>query len=444
MKELKQKNKESPQSTRDDSLPSSLIESLAYLTNLSRRIFSIRFGSLLLVSLCLSWLVLFISDRLWDTPIGVRLLLSCSGWLCAVFFGWMIRRKAFLRTSSSKWLAKQVRTKFGGPGDRFLGIIELAEKRNIDSPHYSESLYKAALQRVEKEISKLSLSDTFDRLPSRQAGVGAILCLFASLACFYTYPGLAQNTSFRWASPWSDLQRKTLTRFSDFPSTLYTAKGETKVFPLTLANDSEKRPDEIQLSGPDDLILNAGRRENSYEFIIPGQQNTKKFKLKAGDYRGEITLVPLSRPSIVLSQATVSYPQYLSLPDYKTDAFTRSVSFPIGSDLIIKGQTDRGLSNVTASSNTDPIDSEKDKKSFRILLNDVKKDQSVEIGFVDQFGLKPEQNHFIELVANADTPPTVEISKLPPESSILLLETKTLEIMAKDDFGVAESRLKRG
>ena len=442
MKELKQKNKESPQSTRDDSLPSSLIESLAYLTNLSRRIFSIRFGSLLLVSLCLSWLVLFISDRLWDTPIGVRLLLSCSGWLCAVFFGWMIRRKAFLRTSSSKWLAKQVRTKFGGPGDRFLGIIELAEKRNIDSPHYSESLYKAALQRVEKEISKLSLSDTFDRLPSRQAGVAAILCLFASLACFYTYPGLAQNTSFRWASPWSDLQRKTLTRFSDFPSTLYTAKGETKVFPLTLANDSEKRPDEIQLSGPDDLILNAGRRENSYEFIIPGQQNTKKFKLKAGDYRGEITLVPLSRPSIVLSQATVSYPQYLSLPDYKTDAFTRSVSFPIGSDLIIKGQTDRGLSNVTASSNTDPIDSEKDKKSFRILLNDVKKDQSVEIGFVDQFGLKPEQNHFIELVANADTPPTVEISKLPPESSILLLETKTLEIIAKDDFGVAESRLK--
>ena len=31
---------------------------------------------------------------------------------------------------------------------------------------------------------------------------------------------------------------------------------------------------------------------------------------------------------------------------------------------------------------------------------------------------------------------------MPPESSILLLETKTLEIMAKDDFGVAESRLK--
>ena len=83
----------------------------------------------------------------------------------------MIRRNAFLRTSSSKWLARQVRAKFGGPGDRFLGVIELAEKRNTDSLNYSESLYQAALQRVEKEISKLSLSDTFDRQPGRRAGV---------------------------------------------------------------------------------------------------------------------------------------------------------------------------------------------------------------------------------------------------------------------------------
>lgn len=226
---------------RDDSLPSSLIESLTNLKKLSRKIFSIKFGSLLLVSLCISWLGLFISDRLWDTPIGVRLLVSCSGWLGAILFAWMIRRNAFLKSTSPQWLARQVRAKFGGPGDRFLGIIELAEKRNTDSPHYSESLYRAALQRVEKEISHLSLSETFDRQPGRRAGVAAILCLFATLACFYTYPGLALNASMRWASPWSNLQRKTLTRFSEVPSTLYIAKGETSTLRLTLADDSEKK-----------------------------------------------------------------------------------------------------------------------------------------------------------------------------------------------------------
>ena len=211
---------------------------------------------------------------------------------------------------------------------------------------------------------------------------------------------------------------------------------------LTLADDSEKKPDEIQLSGANALILKADRKDNLYKFLIPGQQKTRRLKLTAGDYRGEITLVPLARPSIVVSQATVSYPQYLALSDYRTDAFTKLVSFPIGSDLIIKGQTDRELSNVTASSDTGPLDSEKSKDSFLIRLNDVEKDQSVEIGFIDQFGLKPKQNHFIDLLALPDAPPTVNISKLPPESSILLFETKTLEIMAKDDFGVAESRLK--
>lgn len=442
MDQLKKKNREPDQSTRDDSLPSSLVESLSDLTNLSRRIFLIQFGSLLLVSLCLSWLVLFISDRLCNTPIGVRLFLSFSGWFCAIFFIWMIRRNAFLKSTSFKWLAKQVRAKFRGPGDRFFGIIELAEKRNVYSPHYSESLYKAALQRVEKEISKLALSDTFDRRAGRRAGIAAILSLFATLACFYTYPGLAKNTSLRWASPWSDLERKTLTRFSKVPSTLYTAKGETTVFKLTLANDSEKKPDKIQLSGPNDFILKADRRDNLYEFLIPGQQSTKRLKLKAGDYRDEITLIPLARPSIVVSQTTVSYPQYLDLYDYRTEVFSKTASFPIGSDLIIKGQSDRAISKVTASSNNALLDSEKKTDSFLIRLNDVNKDQSLEISFVDQYGLKPNQNHFIELLAQSDAPPSVDISQLPPESSILLFETKTLKIMAKDDFGVAESRLK--
>ena len=442
MDELKQEIRDSPQTTRDDSLPSSLIESLDDLKNLSRRIFSIKFGSLFLVSLCVSWLILFISDRLWDTPIGVRLLVSCSGWICAGFFVWMIRRNAFLKSNSSKWIARQVRAKFGGPGDRFLGIIELAEKRNIDSPHYSESLYKAALRRVEKEISQLALSDTFDRQAVRRASTSVILCLLATLACFYTYPGLAQNAFMRWAYPWSDLERKTLTRFSEVPPTFYTAKGEITILPLTLANDSEKKPDEIQLSDPNDLILRAVRETNLYKFLIPGQQSTKRLKLTAGDYRGKINLVPLARPSIVVSQSSISYPQYLDLPDYRTETFSRSVSFPIGSDLIIKGQTDRVLSKVTASTHFGILAPEKEKDSFLIRLNEIDKNQTLEICFVDQFGLKPKQNHFIELLALADTPPTVEISKLPPESSILLFETKTLQIIAKDDFGVAESRLR--
>ena len=244
-------------------------------------------------------------------------------------------------------------------------IIELAEKRNTDSPHYSESLYKAALQRVEKEISKLSLSDTLtDSQVDRPAFVGNTLPVRHTRLLLY-YPGLALKHLFAMGL---SLVRPSSVRpsldFPNVPSTLYTAKGETTVLPLTLANDSEKKPDEIQLSGPNDLILKAAGRITLYKFIIPGQQNTKKFKLRAGDYRGEITLVPLSRPSIVLSQATVSYPQYLSLSDYRNRSIYKISLFPHWFRFDYQRSNGPGLSNVTASSDTGPLDSEKDKNSF--------------------------------------------------------------------------------
>ena len=77
-------------------------------------------------------------------------------------------------------------------------------------------------------------------------------------------------------------------------------------------------------------------------------------------------MVPLSRPSIVLSQATVSYPIFIS-SDYRTEVFTRSVSFPIGSDLIIKGQTDRDSRMSLLPSDTVPLDSEKREEFISIF-----------------------------------------------------------------------------
>ena len=109
-------------------LPPKLESSLAFLTALSRKIFSLKFGALLILSLSVSWLALFLSDRLWDTPVWARIVFSCSGWVAALAFAWMIQAIAFNRSSSIKWLARQVRNKFGGPGDRFLGIIESTQK----------------------------------------------------------------------------------------------------------------------------------------------------------------------------------------------------------------------------------------------------------------------------------------------------------------------------
>ena len=204
--------------------------------------------------------------------------LSCS--LGSAAFAWMIRRTAFERSGSRKWLARQVRNRFGGPGDRLLGIIELTDKRHEERTSYSESLYAAALKRVKGEVSNLSLDQTFDRKPAKRAGLSARAFVLGLLACYLLYPDLSENASLRWAVPWSDLERNTLTRLSDVPDKLYAAKGEPLVLRLALAKDSKANPSEIRLTGPNELLLKAPRKGTftNFWFLVRKRPRNLSFR----------------------------------------------------------------------------------------------------------------------------------------------------------------------
>ena len=423
-------------------LPPKLESSLAFLTALSRKIFSLKFGALLILSLSVSWLALFLSDRVWDTPVWARIVFSCSGWGAALAFAWMIQAIAFNRSSSIKWLARQVRNKFGGPGDRFLGIIELASKRDETTGQYSESLYAAALKRVEQEVSTLPLEQTFDRKASQRGLLAACVFVFATLACCSSFPGLSKNASMRWAVPWSNLERETLTRFSSIPTELYAAKGEPTILRLTLAKDTQSRPSTIKLTGSGNLSVSAERNGNFYELLIPGQQNAKDLKLYAGDFRAKIPLFPLPRPTITDCVAEVSYPEYLALPPFESDSMARSITFPKGSNLTLRGKTSRPVSMMSASTETRSPDFEYSGDSFSVTMEDVQDVESAQLHFVDTYGLEPKLEYTMELVARDDAPPEVDFRQAPPESSILLLETKILTIQSRDDLGIENTLLK--
>jgi hypothetical protein len=425
-----------------EALPYNLQKALSDLATYSRKIFSLKFGSLLLAALLVSWLAVFASDRLWNTPVWARLALTFCGWGGALAFAWMIRWTAFNRSASRKWLARQVRIRFGGPGDRLLGVIELTENRNEKDSSYSESLYEAALKRVEKEVSGLPLDQTFNRKPARQSALGASFFGLIILACFLTYPDLSQNASWRWAIPWSDIERNTLTRLSNVPDKLYAAKGETTVLRLTLSKDTKSTPSEIRLTGPNDLLVQASRKGNHYEFLIPGQEKSKDLQLKAGDFRATIHLISLARPSIVECIAKVTYPDYLGLPSYQSESMARSVSFPEGSTVVLQGKTDRGISMMNAFGPTRSLDAEFTTNTFMIPLKDMTQDEEIAISFMDLYGLETNNEHTVRLLALEDSPPQADFKNLAPESTILLLETITLSIIAKDDLGLAQTRLK--
>ena len=423
-------------------LPPALKDALASLTLLSRKIFSLKFGSFLLLSLSLSWLALFVSDRVWDTPDWARIALTCSGWAAALAFAWMIHLLAFRRSDSIKWLAWQVRHRFGGPGDRFLGVIELARKRDQAEPSYSASLYAAALKRVETEISRLPLEDTFDRAATNRAAFGAVAAALMVLGCFLSFPGLAGNASLRWALPWAGPERQTLTTFTSVPSQFFVARGEPSVLRLALATDSQSTPPSISLSGPGGLALQARENGKVYEFLIPGQQKAKPLALKAGDYRAAIDLVPMDRPLVTECEGLVSYPAYLKLPDFTSGPMVRSLDFPLGSKVLLRGSADRSITMMTAATPDRSHPAEIDGNSFVINFGQLQEEELAQLHFVDRFGLKPKLRHAIRLNAREDEPPQVDFREVPPESSILLLETITLRISSNDDFGLSSTKLR--
>jgi hypothetical protein len=106
-------------------LPPSLLSSLNFLQRLARKLALLKYiSSIFLLSLG-SCATLFILDRFIETPIWLRSFLTGSTFLIVLYFGYQLFLQAYILPRSQEWLARKIKKAFGGPGDRFLGIIEL-------------------------------------------------------------------------------------------------------------------------------------------------------------------------------------------------------------------------------------------------------------------------------------------------------------------------------
>ena len=144
-------------------LPKTLIRSLDTLHRIVRNLSLFKYLGAIVLLFLSSWGVIFILDHFIDTPNWFRVLFSLSSLLLTFLFCYQLILYAFILSRSPTWLARKIKDRFGGPGDRFLGIIELSEAVDKEEEKYSNTLFLAAQGRVEKEISNLPLKETFNR-----------------------------------------------------------------------------------------------------------------------------------------------------------------------------------------------------------------------------------------------------------------------------------------
>ena len=157
----RKKSKASFEISPDLQIRRSLRDFFLSLRRIVRIRLSAKYGMLGLTSLAFSWLSLFALDRLGETPATVRGLVLFLGVSGALWTGSKLYSIIFRLSRDSGWLARQVRKRYRGKGERMLGIIEIAGEQEAEEPGFSPRIFEAAQVRMEKELQSVDCEKIF-------------------------------------------------------------------------------------------------------------------------------------------------------------------------------------------------------------------------------------------------------------------------------------------
>lgn len=179
-----------------------------------------------LAGLVLSYLILFMSDRLWDTPVWLRVIISAGGAGVFIWFGFRWSSQWILKRRDLRALSNLVQKKYRRLGDRLLGIVELVEEQH-HSPDYSPALYRAAIQQVAAEATPLDFREAVDLRPGKLSVLALIGLLALALVPLALVPAAGWNALMRWAAPTAAITRYTLVGLDGLPAQQIVAHGES-------------------------------------------------------------------------------------------------------------------------------------------------------------------------------------------------------------------------
>src|SRR5271165_716807 len=148
-------------------------------------------------SLLLACMLVFVSDRLWDTPGWLRAAIALCGWAGFAFCAWRYGSKWIWGRRSIRALAVIVQQRHRRLGDRLLGIVELADPTARPS-NYSPELCNAAIAQVAGEASAFDFQEAAEarRLRRYLPACAALAVLLAIAAC--VAPEASWNAIARW------------------------------------------------------------------------------------------------------------------------------------------------------------------------------------------------------------------------------------------------------
>lgn len=386
-------------------------------------------------ALLLTYLLVFISDRLWDTPSWMRLPLAVGGALVLTAFLYHWFRYWLLHRRSRRDLVKLVQRRYTRLGDRLLGAVELAESGAVPGV-MSPALCRAAIRQVAAESTAFDFKGAVNVRKPRTVAVVFIVLLFAVLLPLLLFPSAGVNALMRWVKPLGDVERYTFVSLQHLPDEQIVPHGEDFAIVCRLAEESRWKPVAASCRFEGQPTIVATVRDGLAEFRVPGQTQIGALKIRIGDVTRFVRIVPVFRSEMVRMVATVRFPEYLERGVTNVVVENGNVSFVNGSRVALRGEVDREVKDAFLGRLTERYSLDVSGPSFVTEESSVEEVGACEFTWTDRYGLTCAAPYLLDTVSVEDEAPLIEARGMSRVVAILEDEVVDLDLAASDDYGV--------
>ncbi len=386
--------------------------------------------------LILSFALIFISDRLWNTPVALRILITLSGAGVTVFFTWRWFHLWVWNRRDILDMSTLVQRHYRRLGDRLLGIVELADTSKRPA-NISQALCEAAIRQVSAEAKDFDFKGAVSkRQPKRFTIAFACLALAAGATCI-AVPQASWNALLRWLLPASSVSRYTFVSLQDLPEHLVVAHGEPFEIACSLKYNSFWHPTSAYFQYERQPVIEAAVHGREVVFHVPAQTRNGLLKLQIGDDSRRIRIEPTFRPELKQLFAHLERPAYLQYPAADEEIHNGTLSLLENSRVSFRGKTSRALQKASLDiGKALPLRVRNDEfLSDPLALGDV---SQCSFNWEDILKLKNAAPWTLIIQPQKDLPPLVRCPDLAAVTAMLVEETIEIPCEAQDDFGVRE------
>ncbi|HON06484.1 MAG TPA: hypothetical protein PLW02_00120 [Verrucomicrobiota bacterium] len=389
-----------------------------------------------LVGFFASYLLLFISDRFWDTPAWLRALLTLAGIGTIVYFTWFWLRHWVFQRRNIRTMAKIVQKHYRVLGDKLLGIVELANEK--DKPiNVSKSLIRAAIKQVASEALKYDFRTAVAVKKPKIYCILSLILLVIVLIPFLLTPEAGANTLARWVLPISNVQRFTFIDIKGLPDKLVVPHGE----PFDIECGIKKYRLPLSLTPicqfPNQPRIKGIVQNDKVIFKIGGVVQKETLKIKIGDASKDLEIEPMFRPQLKTMTLDVSYPEYLNYPQAQLNVQGNRAGVVYGSRVKVSAAFTRDVESVRFLNN-DLVIKNTNGSSVYLGEFEITNDTKLSFNCIDRVGLSAKSPFVIEILSVKDAPPFVELPDMPVQMAVLEDELVNIKIFARDDFGIKQ------